>query len=430
MERLLDVARAHADKVEVFSKESLSDEVKFENSRLKDIDSSRRSGIDLTLIKDGKLGHAYTRNLVDREELVSNALAAMSGGVEAGYELATPSQPAPLHTYDASIEALDTARITDECERICDFFAGKTEGELDVVAAREVTSYRLLTSSGTDVASRESGYFSYAGLRFPGGYSAIRRVTVGKSFVPAEDAGLARILSTYEAARDEVTVEPGKKRVLFLPEVVYGLMWRLQAGTSGKNVYEKTSPLTERLGERIVSRRLTVEDLPLNDSWPGARAYDDEGTMCRDTRLIEEGVLSGFYYDRHYGWRAKAEPTGHGYRPSVGSRVGPTLKHLSIRPGDSSLDEMFKLLGTGIVVAGAMGAHSGNILNGEYSIGLSPGLYVEGGEIVGRVKDAMVAGNAYETLNEVVAVGDTLYPGFAGWFPAILCDNVSFAMRS
>jgi len=53
---------------------------------------------------------------------------------------------------------------------------------------------------------------------------------------------------------------------------------------------------------------------------------------------------------------------------------------------------------TGILIAGVMGAHSGNILNGDFSIGLSPGVYVEKGEIRGHVKDAMVAGNIFDTM--------------------------------
>jgi PmbA protein len=55
---------------------------------------------------------------------------------------------------------------------------------------------------------------------------------------------------------------------------------------------------------------------------------------------------------------------------------------------------------------------------------------VEKGEIVGRVKDAMVAGNVYETLKNVVDVGATLYPSHDNaWVPVILCDNVSVATK-
>ncbi|MGB2803750.1 MAG: metallopeptidase TldD-related protein [Candidatus Zixiibacteriota bacterium] len=47
------------------------------------------------------------------------------------------------------------------------------------------------------------------------------------------------------------------------------------------------------------------------------------------------------------------------------------------------------------------------------------------------MKDAMVAGNIYETLKNVVDVGDTLYPSHDGaWVPVILCDSVSVATKN
>jgi PmbA protein len=87
-------------------------------------------------------------------------------------------------------------------------------------------------------------------------------------------------------------------------------------------------------------------------------------------------------------------------------------------------------MGRGVVVAGVMGAHSGNILNGEYSVGLAPALRVEDGAIIGLVKDALVSGNVYEDLKNVVAVGDTVYDAPMGRFPALLLDNVSFSARA
>jgi PmbA protein len=87
-------------------------------------------------------------------------------------------------------------------------------------------------------------------------------------------------------------------------------------------------------------------------------------------------------------------------------------------------------MGRGVVVADVMGPHSGNILNGDYSMGLSPGLWVENGEIVGQVKDAMVAGNVYETMREVVSVEDRVRSVYMGRFPAVLFDHVSLATKA
>lgn len=429
MEQLLDAARQVADQAEVVTKDVLSDRVQYENARLKEVDSSQRRGVGLRLIKGGKIGYAYTRNLRDRDELIENALATLAEGVEAGFDLASP-QPIPdVDPYDPSIEQVRPTHMADECDRIKQHLVGDLESELDLYAGREVAELRFMSSHGVDCAGRTGDYFCYAALRYPETVASISKVTVGKTLVPMPERDLDFIRQVHEQAMPEVAVEPGRMRVLFLPETLYGFAWRLQAAITGKSIYEEVSPLRDRLGDQVLSRHITIEDVPLDDEWPIARAFDDEGTPCRNTALVEEGVLRSFCFDRHYAWRVGVESTGHGYRQGIASRIAPQIRHLMMRPGDCSLAELLKLMGRGIVVAGVLGAHSGNILNGDYSIGLSPGLYVEGGQIVGRVKEGMIAGNMYDTLANVVALGDTLYPGHNGRYPAVLVDDVSFAGR-
>jgi predicted Zn-dependent protease len=54
---------------------------------------------------------------------------------------------------------------------------------------------------------------------------------------------------------------------------------------------------------------------------------------------------------------------------------------------------------------------------------------VRGGEIVGRVKDAAVAGNAYELLRAVGGVGaDGRWLG-SRWAASLLIEGVSVARR-
>ena len=114
---------------------------------------------------------------------------------------------------------------------------------------------------------------------------------------------------------------------------------------------------------------------------------------------------------------------------TISHKPEPSLQHLLIEPGDLTFGEMIKSIDRGIIVGEALGAHSGNIPNGDYSIGLSPGLYVERGEIVGHVKDAMVAGNIYETLKNVVSIEDAQHFGPSGRYPAILIDNVNVTVK-
>ena len=86
-------------------------------------------------------------------------------------------------------------------------------------------------------------------------------------------------------------------------------------------------------------------------------------------------------------------------------------------------------MGQGIIIAGALGAHSGNIPNGDFSIGLSPALYVENGEITGHVKDAMAAGNVYDTFNRIAGIEDTAHFSLGGRYPSMLFDDVSITSK-
>ena len=159
-----------------------------------------------------------------------------------------------------------------------------------------------------------------------------------------------------------------------MPNTIYTLMWRLRSATNGQSIFKKTSPLQNKIGEQIFSDCLTIFDNPLDDKLPGARVFDDEGVRTAKLEIVNAGVLKNFYYDLEYAAKLKTNSTGHGYRSSMwgGDRTkikpGPVLSHLTIEPGSASLQEMISSMERGIILKGAMGAHSGNIPNGDYSV--------------------------------------------------------------
>ena len=61
--------------------------------------------------------------------------------------------------------------------------------------------------------------------------------------------------------------------------------------------------------------------------------------------------------------------------------------------------------GDSLMWNGVLGGGQSNTLAGEFSVNVSLGFLVENGEIRGLVKDCMVAGNVYELLEQVEAMG-------------------------
>lgn len=439
MEKLLQMAKRVCDKAEVYSHGNTYNSVSFQNAKLHDIESTFLSGLSLRIIKNGKLGFAYTRNLVDRQELLQNALISLEGGVDANYDLPFTEKLPQLDTIDPSLENLSSTQMVEECVRVCGLLKSKTDGEVFLTSFTNITHIRIINSQGTDVSIKGGEYSASGSVIYPGSGSGIERIFQSKKFGKMPDNIVNEMVELYKMSSQVVEPKGGKMKVMFMPNSMLTLSWRILSGTSSKSVYEKISPIAEKLKEKIFDEKITIYDDPLNDKYPGARAFDDEGVACRPLTIVENGVLKSFYYDLNYANKLNTKSTGHGYRTvigfgatdAIGQKPGPALAHMSIKPGNKSFSDLVRSIGRGIIIEGALGPHSGNIPNGDYSVGVNPGLYVENGEILGRVKDAMVAGNVYETLKRVIDVGDTLYPSFAGgWAPAILCDSVSVATKN
>ncbi len=431
MDEMLKVARDKSDKAELFCLEEKTDLITFENSRLKDIDSKIQFGISCRIQKDGKIGFAYTKNLYNGDELMKNALDSLAGGVQASFDFPLTQKLTELQSYDPSIEDVSANDLVEEGIRISDIFSARTKGQVNLYARIIKSNLRIMNSFSTDLRAKFSNYSLSLEILYPASHSVIERTLTSKKFKKAGEEYLNYILDMYNRSLKEAKVKKERMKVLFLPEVMYVLMWRLLRSANGRSIYTKESPLCGKIGEKIFDEKLTIYDDSLNDKMPNARAFDDEGVSCQYLKVIENGVLKNFYYDLYYAEKMGVESTGHGFKVAIwgGDTVSikpvPTLEHLYIKTGDRTFGELISLIDRGLIIAGALGAHSGNIPNGDFSIGVAPGLYVEDGKIVGHVKDAMVSGNIYDTMKNVVAVEDTYHPAYMGTFPAILFDDIS-----
>lgn len=435
VDKVLEIAQKYCEEAEVYQLDYISDEISFENGKLKDIESKIQSGISLRIIKDGKVGFAFTKNIINPEEIVNNALNSLKGEIKVDFNLPLTKNVKSVSSYDPSIEELSTSKLVEECKRVSDILISSTKTQINVGAEKNIINIRIINSKGTDLTTKLSNYYLFAYAVFPGSYAGISRLIASKSFREFSKEDFDYITNLYNASKKEVKVKSGKYKTLFLPNTVYVLMWRFIYATNGENIYKNTSPLKNKIGEKIFDSALTIYDDPLNDINPNARSFDDEGVPCKYLTLVENGVLKNFYFDLYYGSKLKRESTGHGYKTSdwggeiIKVMPSPSLKHLYIRTGDKTLSQMISSMDKGVIIANALGAHSGDIPNGDFSIGLSPGLYVENGEVIGHIKDAMIAGNIYDVLKKVLAIENKTYLSNMGFFPSLLLEDVSLAVK-
>lgn len=428
MKELIASAAGTGADFEIYSRSLELKSVVVENSEVKGIEASLTSGVSLRLLKDGKSGFSFTRNLINPDVLVRNAVASLKGGVDARFLFPATRTYANVKTHSENAVRTSADDLVAESLRIRDLLTGKSGEQINSGAQLFITECRLINSAGTDVSWKESNVEISGSIVSRGG-STYSAVDVGFDLHPMSGASLENVLRLYEADHVETRPVAGKHKVLFMPRAMNTILWRLQSGTSGQSLHQGISPLAGKMGEKSFSDILTLRNNPLNDSIPGARAVDDEGVPCSDFALIDRGVFKGFYYDLNYSTKANVAPTGNGFRRTMWGvdpimvRPQPYLGHLYFDKGEKSFDELLKDMGTGIVVFGALGEHTGNIPNGDFSIGLSLGLFVENGRIAGKCKDTMISGNVYDIMKRAVAVGSESEPAYSN-NPPVLFDGV------
>jgi PmbA protein len=186
--------------------------------------------------------------------------------------------------------------------------------------------------------------------------------------------------------------------------VADALVMPLMLAFSGRLVLQGQSPLAGNLGEELYDTRLSVSDDATLPMRPASRPFDDEGVASRRIPLIDKGAVRSFMYDLQTAGLAHAESTASAER-SLASQPAISSSSLIIEPGTTSFAEMVSGIKEGLIVEDLMGAGQGNVMGGDFSGNVLLGYKIENGEIVGRVKDTVVAANVHSALAGLSAIG-------------------------
>lgn len=434
MEDILDLARRRADEVEVYEVISSSTPVSFEANRLKLLETKETRGVALRLINKGRLGFAATTDLRDPAKLVDSAVAVSEFGAGANFHFPSTRITREVQVYDPVVEGLAVEAMIDIGKELLDrIHAYDAHILCDVGVTRHVEDMFLINSSGGEAAYKKTAlavslhgnlvrdsemldvYEERLWCRLGGSYQDL-----------AEE-----LIKKFEQARVEATISTKSMPVLFSPKGVAGtLVLPLQAALNGKTVLQGASALGDKLGQEAFDRRLSIFDDGTIDFAPRSGVCDDEGVPTRRTPLVQDGVLKSFYYDLQTAGLARRESTGNGFR-SLYSMPGPSLASLVFANGSVPFEKMMRGIKEGLLVDQVMGAWAGNILSGDFSANVHLGYKIENGQVVGRVKDTMVAGNVFEAFkNSLEALGaEPVWVGGSIKVPAILLSSASVSSK-
>ena len=279
--------------------------------------------------------------------------------------------------------------------------------EVQTVAyAEEMSSRTILNSHGLKLTQKNNFFYIYGaavgreGNQTKSGYD----IFFNNDFSKLDIDKLAK--SCVAETVDQLGGEPCESatyKAVLSPDVVSALLNAYVSSASAEDVQKNSSLFIGKLGQKVASNKVTVEDLPLAKT-VFARSFDDEGVATYNKPIIKNGVLQTYLYNLTTAAKDGVQTTANGESGGA-SMVGTSPWFLRMKPGKKSQDELFKDVNNGVYITDVSGLHAGlNPRSGNFSL-QSTGYLIENGKR-GRGLDIItVSGNLVDLFNSIEEVG-------------------------
>lgn len=434
LEDLIGKTQKLSDQAEIFQVTSRSTPISFEANRLKSVDARDSNGIALRIIKDGRIGFSSTTNMSDTDGLVTRAVEMLPFGAKTSMEFPPASQYVDIPTFDQATSDLKPEDIVEIGTQILDkLHTGWPDIMWSAGLSKTISTIRLLNSRGCHAEDTTSAVsIGLEGTLVKG--TDMLFVWEGQSTChPTLD--IPKILASIERklywAEDVAPAPTGVIPVIFTPGAIADLLLEpLLEGFNGTNIVHGSSPLIEKLNTQMLDPRITLWDDPTIPYMPGSYAFDGEGIPCNRLPLIQKGVVTNFIFDLQTAGQIGARSTGSAHR-GLGSQPRPDTGVIIIEPGETTFTDIIAGYSKALIVQSFLGAGQGNALGGDFSANVLLGYAVENGKVIGRVKNTMVAGNVYNILKKLDALGsESEWVEGSLLAPALSCTGVSVSSKS
>lgn len=410
--RILELARAGgATAAEADISEGCGHSVSVRLAEVETIEYNRDKGVSVTLYLGQKKGHASTSDFSDvaLQDTVNAALNIAR--YTAADDCAGLADPALLmkaeqdrdldlyHPWDLPVEtAIELARECEAAARAVDARIRNSEGG---TVSTHATRHCYANSHGF-IGSQTTSRHSLSAAVIAESADAMQRDYWYSAARCADDllsaANVGRIAGERTVRRlDGRRIKTGQYPVVFEAPIAGSLLGHLVQAVSGGSLYRKSSFLLDSLGTKVCADIITIDEDPFVLRGLASGCCDDEGVATRERRLVDNGVLQGYFLGSYSARKLGMQSTGHAGGPHNLS-VNPTLT--------GGLDAVLQRMGSGLLVTELMGQGI-NMVTGDYSRGAS-GFWVENGVIAYPVEELTIAGNLRDMLQQIDAVGDDI----------------------
>lgn len=414
--RIVAEALEGCDDGELFLESRQSESIALDDGRIKSASFDTGIGFGLRAVASEAVGFAHASEvsqaaLTRAKDAVKAVRQGHSGTLAAPPQgtnrfLYTDANPLAGASFDAKVKLLGEidayARSADSrAVQVMASIVGSWQAVRIIRAdGSESADIRPLVRLNVSVVLNDKGRMESGGHGFGGrvGFDglldpaawkgavdeAIRQARVNLESIPAP------------AGEMEVVLGPGWPGVLLHEAVGHGL--------EGDFNRKKTSAFSGLMGQRIAAKGVTVVDDGTLPDLRGSITIDDEGTPSGRTVLIEDGILTGYLFDRLNARLMGTKPTGNGRRQSHAHAPIPRMTNTFMLAGDHDPAEILSSVKNGLYAVN-FGGGQVDITSGKFVFSASEAYLVENGKIGAPVKGATLVGSGPESLKKITMIG-------------------------
>lgn len=423
------------DAAEVFIKKANGISVEAKDGAVEALEASRDFGIAVKVIKNRKLGFAFTSDHNEIDGTIDKAVNYAKWTGDDEYIDIPESMPASdVLIFDEKLRdikdddvigfalALEESAVNYDkrITKVRKAEVGAGTGNTTIVNSKgvNVTYYSTYCSAiVTALAQDESG-----DKQVGWDYESVRRI----DDINIKGVGEGAAKKALELL-DSRKISAVKVPVVLSPYVAVDFLEILSSSLSAEAVQKKRSFLTGKIGKNIVSPIISIVDDGTKPWGTGTKPVDDEGVPSRNKTLISNGVLNGYIHNTYTANKDGISSTGNAVRGSAKGLPGVGTSNFYLRSDSENTGSgLVESLSKGLVILNAMGVHTANPVSGDFSVGIS-GMWIENGKPLYPVKEAVISGNILDLFKKVEAIGNDLkFYGSTG-APSLLIGNMDIS---
>lgn len=407
-------------------------------------DYSVQKGAAFRCTRAGKTGTAYTENFNSEalEQMVRSAIDN-SQVVEQGVEIYCSSQEYPrVPQGDERIEDIRAVRAlhTRVNKEIAKYkVLSQTKGRL--VANSSTRS--ILNSKGLHVSHKGNYAFCHMQVtaeragklntaNIYGGGSRLDQIDPEKLV----KRGYDKAANYFDAKK----VPSGNYRILLPQDTASLIIQGLSVFFSAKLVLNGSPVFAGKLGKRVASEAVSISNDPFDEMGVYCAPFDSKGVPTRLQPLVESGILTGFLHSAATSAGMDVELTSNEERFQYNYPADIYPSNFKLHGGKKDFAELLSELGDGLYVtelSAYFPGHGINPITGDYSIP-ARGFAIRDGKVGSAIADFSIAGNLYEFLGSISALGNdfeyglpsSFYKGGPTWYgcygsPSLIVNNIS-----